>query len=228
LAKCGLLAPTRLELPETSRPLFPQPQNWKDVNTMTIAFGHGLAVSPVQMLTAISAIVNGGNFVPSTLIKHEDTDKIESERIISEKTSNQVCRLMRAVVLEGTGRKAAVPGYVVAGKSGTAEKIIHGRYSKTANMSSFIGTFPAHKPAYVVFVMLDEPKATKETHGYSTGGWIAAPLAGRVIKRVAPILGVRPVDESDPDILKATCVNPNALSDDISKKDFRFASQSDH
>ncbi|MDP1724694.1 MAG: penicillin-binding protein 2 [Alphaproteobacteria bacterium] len=207
LARFGLFKPTRIELPEVSRPLFPSTQNWKDVNTMTIAFGHGMAVSPVQMLSAISTLVNGGILYRPTLVKKQSSEEIFGERVISEKTSLQSCKLMRSVVLEGTGRKAAVPGYLVAGKSGTAEKIKNGRYSKTANLASFIGAFPIHAPRYVVFVMIDEPKGTKETAGYATGGWIGSPLAGRVIKRIAPILGIQPVDENDPSILKRTLVN---------------------
>jgi cell division protein FtsI (penicillin-binding protein 3) len=209
LGRFGLLKPTRIELPEVSKPLFPALHNWKEVNTMTIAFGHGMAVSPVQMLSAISTLTNGGILYRPTLIKKRSSEEIFGERVISEKTSLQSCKLMRSVVLEGTGRKAAVEGYLVAGKSGTAEKVIKGRYSKTANLSSFIGAFPIHQPRYVVFVMIDEPKGIKETAGYATGGWVGSPLAGRVIKRIAPLLGVQPVDENDPEILKKTLVNYN-------------------
>lgn len=226
LHRLGLLTPTKIELPEVSRPLFPAADKWKDVNTMTIGFGHGLAVSPLQMLTAMGAVVNGGHLVPSTLIKRDEKEDIPHEKVISHRSSNLVCRLMRSVVLKGTGRKAAVPGYMVMGKSGTAEKVKGGKYSKTANMSSFIGAFPAHSPTHVLFVMIDEPKGLKETYGYATGGWVAAPLAGRVIKRAAPILAIEPVDETAPDILRKTSLEQRDINLYTPQEDFHFASQS--
>lgn len=228
LFRLGLLTPTKIELPEVSRPLYPARHNWKEVNTMTIAFGHGLAVSPVQMLTAMGAVVNGGYLVPSTLIKRGEKEDISYEQVISTRSSNLVCRLMRSVVLEGTGRKAAVPGYMVMGKSGTAEKVKGGRYSKNANMSSFLGAFPSHKPSHILFVMLDEPKGIKESYGYSTGGWVAAPLAGNIIKRAAPLLAVEPVDEDAPEILRSTSLNKCDINMYSPQEDFHLAAQSAH
>jgi cell division protein FtsI (penicillin-binding protein 3) len=106
-------------------------------------------------------------------------------------------RLMRLVVKNGTGRKAAAPGYIVGGKTGTAEKASGRGYKKKALISSFVAAFPMHKPRYVILAMLDEAKGTKETFGYATGGWVAAPVVGAVVRRIAPVLGLRPIKETD-------------------------------
>lgn len=197
MQKMGFLRKPAIELPELGAPLYPK--HWNTIETMTIAFGHGISVSPLQLATGIAAVVNGGYLVQPTLVKREPDAPIPAERVISQKTSQQIRQLMRLVVEEGTGKQADADGYLVGGKTGTAEKAGAGGYKKKALLSSFVSAFPIHDPRYVVITMIDEPKGTKETHGYATAGWTAAPVASRVITRIAPVLGVAPVKET-PDI----------------------------
>ena len=215
LHKLGMLSPAAIELPEVGAPLVPSP--WRKINTMTVAYGHGLAVSPIQLTTGIATMINGGLFYPATLLPRvkRETGTIErapekgepGSHVLSPDTSEQIRRLMRLVVVEGTGKRAAVNGYLVGGKTGTAEKSARGGYSAKALLSSFVSAFPMTAPRYVVFVMLDEPKGTEETFGYATGGWVAAPVARRVIARTAPMLGIPPVDENTPEIQSEMMVN---------------------
>jgi cell division protein FtsI (penicillin-binding protein 3) len=114
---------------------------------------------------------------------------------------------MRLVVESGTGKFAEAPGYLVGGKTGTAEKVLNGVYRRHANLSSFVAAFPINDPRYVVLAVVDEPHGTKETHGFVTAGWTAAPAVSRVITRIAPILGVPPVDEESPAIRNAVALN---------------------
>ncbi len=196
LQKLGMLDKTPVELDEIGAPITPRP--WRDVNAMTISFGHGMAVSPMQLVAGVAAMVNGGILYPPTLFRRAETPV--GRRVISEKTSEQVRRLLRLVVSQGTGRKAAAKGYLVGGKTGTAEKVVGRSYKQKALMSSFVAAFPMNAPRYVVFAMVDEPTGTKETFGYATGGWVAAPVVGEVISRIGPLLGVKPVNDEDPAI----------------------------
>jgi len=170
---------------------------------MTASFGHGLAVSPVQFASAFGAMVNGGILMPATLIKRTPGARTLGVQVISARTSDQVRRLLRAVVEKGTGSKVKAPGYLVGGKTGTAEKPGRGGYRRSALISSFVAAFPMNQPKYVVYLLLDEPQGDAETHGFAGGGWTAAPLVGRVINRIAPILGVRPVDDEAAPIRRA-------------------------
>jgi len=111
------------------------------------------------------------------------------------------------VVAKGTGSKAAAEGFLVGGKTGTAEKVVGRRYKKKALMSSFVGAFPMNAPRYIVFAMIDEPTGTEKTFGYATGGWVAAPVVGKVISRIGPILGVKTVDESAPAIEREMAID---------------------
>jgi cell division protein FtsI (penicillin-binding protein 3) len=190
LARLGLLTTPGFELPETGAPLVPSP--WREINTMTVAFGHGLAVSPLQLATGMSALVNGGTLPRPTLLKQAALPA--ADRVISARTSERMRGLLRLVVADGTGKQADVPGYMVGGKTGTAEKSRGGGYARTALIASFVAAFPMNQPRYVVYTMLDEPRGTKETHGFRSAGWNASPTTGRIIARIAPILGVRPVD----------------------------------
>ena len=215
LHKLGMLSPAAIELPEVGAPLVPSP--WRKINTMTVGYGHGLAVSPIQLTTGIATMINGGLFYPATLLPRvkRETGTIErapekgepGSHVLSPDTSEQIRRLMRLVVVEGTGKRAAVNGYLVGGKTGTAEKSARGGYSAKALLSSFVSAFPMTAPRYVVFVMLDEPKGTEETFGHATGGWVATPVVRRVIARTAPMLGIPPVDENTPEIQSEMMVN---------------------
>ena len=186
LKRMGLLQPAETELPESAAPLVPS--HWKDVETATIAFGHGISVSPLAFAAAAAAVVNGGTRITPTFLKRAQAQ--QGERVVSEKTSATMRGLLRLVVTEGTGRNAGVPGYDIGGKTGTAEKAHGGGYAHKSLISSFCGVFPIEAPQYLVFVMLDEPKGTKGTSGYATAGYTSAPVAGRVIARIAPLLGL--------------------------------------
>ena len=192
LGRLGMLKPLALELPELGEPQ--APSTWKDLATMTIAFGHGLSITPMHLAGGVSAIVNGGRLIPTTLARRGARDPIVGVQVIRPETSKAMRRLMRLVVERGTGKNADVPGYRVGGKTGTAEKVAGHGYKHNALLSSFVAAFPIEEPRFVLFVAIDEPQATKATHGFATGGWIAAPVAARVIERVAPIAGVAPIE----------------------------------
>ncbi|WP_020592603.1 peptidoglycan D,D-transpeptidase FtsI family protein [Kiloniella laminariae] len=205
LSNFGLLRTASTELSEVGTPLVPSP--WREINTMTISYGHGIAVSPLQMTTAVSSLVNGGVMKPATFIKRDKDYVPAGRRILNEKTSILMRDMMRLVVLHGSGRNADAEGYLVGGKTGTADKLKGGRYVTNSRVSSFVAAFPMNNPRYVVYVMVDEPKGTKKTYGFATGGWVAAPVVKRVIERMAPLLGIQPVhiesaDDSGNSILK--------------------------
>jgi len=187
LSRLGLLDPLKTELPEIASPLYPR--RWERVEAATIAYGHGISVNPLGFAAAAAAVVNGGTLIHPTFLKR-DTPQ-QGERVISEETSQTMRSLMRLVVTDGTGKKADVPGYDVGGKTGTAEKPVNGSYARRLRISSFCGVFPMSDPQYLVFIMLDEPQGNKASFGFATGGWTAAPAAGRVIARIAPLLGVK-------------------------------------
>lgn len=191
LDRFGLTRTAALEIPEVGAPQVPS-GNWSNITVATVSFGHGISVSPLQVATGASAVVNGGVFRPATLLAHAPGDAAPGVRAVSERTSLMMRRLMRMVVTEGSGRKADVPGYRVAGKTGTAEKVVNGRYSKHQVLSSFLGVFPADNPRYTVLVTLDAPKGIPSTYNFATAGWNAAPTAGKVIAAIAPMLGVEP------------------------------------
>jgi cell division protein FtsI (penicillin-binding protein 3) len=193
LKKAGLMDPLKIELPELGTPHYPDLSDWHEINTMTIAYGHGMSVTPMQLARSITSIINGGTLEPITLVKGGNAGKAPGPRVVSQKTSRQMCRLMRMVVEYGTGKKANVDGYRVGGKTGTAEKSMGGGYSHNAKLALFVSTFPVDDPKYVILVMVDEPKGNKSTSGFATGGWIAAPIVGNIISRMAPMMGIRPV-----------------------------------
>jgi cell division protein FtsI (penicillin-binding protein 3) len=199
LRKLGFFDRLQTELPEAAKPLLPP--RWGKLVTVTASFGHGFAVQPMQGAAVAAALVNGGKLIPPTLLKRDvETADALAEQVIKPSTSADMRYLFRLNVTEGTAGKAEVPGYRVGGKTGTAEKVIKGRYSKDHRLTSFIGAFPMDDPKYVMLMMLDEPKPLPETYGYATSGWNAVPTAGKVIARIAPLLGVTP--EFDEDSLK--------------------------
>jgi len=166
---------------------------------MTISYGHGISVSPLQLTSAVAAVVNGGIRRPASLLKYRGLELPEGERVLAEDTSQKMRGLMRLAVSRGTGKNAAVPGYLVGGKTGTAEKQGNGGYREKALISSFVGAFPIDAPRFVVMVMLDEPQGNTSTRNYATGGWVAAPVVGRVIGRMAPLFGIAPRNAGDAD-----------------------------
>ncbi len=182
----GLLSRPVLELPEVGHPIVPQ--TWRPLTTMTVGFGHGLSVSPLQTTAAIGALANDGVAVPVTLLRRSAPAPVR--RVFSSDTSDKMRWMMRQVVLRGSGSRADNDAYPVGGKTGTAEKVVNGRYDRRKRLSSFVGVFPIGNPRYAIFVMLDEPKARKETYGFATAAWNAVPAAGAVIPRIGPMLGV--------------------------------------
>ena len=199
LRTLGLLEPATIELTEVGAPVYPR--RWGRIHTMTIAYGHGIQVSPLNLATGIASMVNGGRLIPATLVYKDDNAFIDSRRVIKARTSDQVRKLMRMVVKEGTGSHADAIGYRVGGKTGTAEKASPDRrgYDETSLISSFVGVYPMDNPEFVVFAMLDEPKGNVGTRGYSGGGWTAAPVVKNVIIRTAPLLGVAPKEDVESD-----------------------------
>ena len=195
LDRLWLLRPVAIELPEVGAPLIPSP--WRQINTITIAYGHGIAVTPLQLASAVAALVNGGVYRPATLLKQRRGLPPEGKRVLKAETSRQMRELMRLVVRSGTGRKADAVGYMVGGKTGTAEKVAGGSYRTKAKISSFVGAFPINAPRYVVLALLDEPKGNASTSFYATGGWVAAPVVKRVVRRMAPLLGLAPATGED-------------------------------
>jgi cell division protein FtsI (penicillin-binding protein 3) len=171
------------------------PPRWGELNTVTIAFGHGLAVAPIQALMAVGALVNGGKLIPPTFLKRDDLSvEAASTQVIKPETSEAMRYVLRlnASNPAGSASAAAIAGYFVGGKTGTAEKVINGRYSKNKNLTTFTAVLPADKPRYVFLTIMDEPQAIEGTHGFSTAGWNAGPVTGNIIERLAPILGLPP------------------------------------
>ena len=191
LKKIGQLDRLRTELPESAEPIVPK--RWVNLNTATIAFGHGLSVAPLQAAMGVAAVMNGGTLIPPTFLKRSEADaQALGKRVIKPETSAIMRYLMRLNVERGTAAKADVPGYYIGGKTGTADKVVNGRYSKAKVLTDFIAVLPADRPRYVLLIMLDEPHATPETHGFTTSGWNAVPTGGAVVARIAPLLGIAP------------------------------------
>jgi cell division protein FtsI (penicillin-binding protein 3) len=189
LARLGLLSPVVSELPERRKPIYPS--HWGDIETATIGFGQGISVTPLAFARAVAEVVNGGRAITPTFLRHPEDAR--GAQLISPRTSATMRELLRYVVTDGTGRRADVAGYDVGGKTGSAQVPgPHGGYVRGKLLSSFCAIFPAGNPRYLVFVMLDEPHGTKKTFGNALAGVTAAPLAGRVIARIAPVLGLPP------------------------------------
>jgi cell division protein FtsI (penicillin-binding protein 3) len=191
LRKMGQLDRLRTELPESASPIVPK--RWSELNTITIAFGHGLSVAPLQAVMGINAVMNGGYLIPPTFLKRSEAEaRALAKKVIKSDTSDKMRYLMRLNAEIGTAKQADVKGYYIGGKTGTSEKVVNGRYSKKQVLNSFTAIVPADNPQFQVLVMLDEPKPLPETHGFITSGWNAVPTGGKVIARIAPLLGIEP------------------------------------
>ena len=200
LRKMGFLDKVQIELKERGRTLTPG-ANWNQIETMTVGYGHGIAVTPLHLATGYATLFNGGIYRPATLLKVDKNHAAgKGHRVFSEDTSYKMRALLRLVVMQGTGKKADAPGYRVGGKTGTAEKIVGGHYTSSLVVTSFAGVFPMDEPRYVMVVMLDEPHATAETFGFHTAGWNVAPVVSKTISRIAPMLGVRPDKNREPNM----------------------------
>jgi cell division protein FtsI (penicillin-binding protein 3) len=194
-----LLDPMKTEAGPMASPQVPQ--RWGEIETITAAYGHGIAMAPLQFAAAASAVVNGGRKVTPTFIKQQPDADVADIPLMSTSTSEKMRVLMRRNVAEraGTGKRAEVPGYQVGGKTGTAEMPGVGGYREKAVISSFLAAFPMDNPRYLVFVLLFEPKGTQETGGEVLASRNAAPTAGRVISRIGPLLGVMPTQAAAAD-----------------------------
>ncbi len=187
----GFFASTSLESAENAKPIVPR--RWPEETVATLSYGYGMSVTPMHLIAAFSAIVNGGTYKTPTLIKTQGD--VAGQRVISENTSKKMLRLLRRVVVEGSGKNANVEGYEVAGKTGTANKLVDGKYINGKVITSFLATFPASNPQYALLVVLDEPQAIKETWGFVTSGWNTVPTANNIIKAIAPQLNIKGNEE---------------------------------
>lgn len=200
LRKMGFLEPVSIELNERGRTLTPG-ANWGDIATMTVGYGHGIAVTPLHLATGYATLFNGGIWRPATLLKTGPGHPVpQGHRVFSAETSYRMRGLLRLVVTDGTGRKADAPGYRIGGKTGTAEKIVGGRYTGAAVVTTFAGVFPMDSPRYVIVAMLDDPKATPDTYGFHTAGWNVAPVVSKVVGRVGALLGIAPDPSREADM----------------------------
>jgi cell division protein FtsI (penicillin-binding protein 3) len=191
LDKLGLLSRLSTEIGESAAPLVPSP--WQQINTITIAYGHGLSVTPLQLATATLPLVNGGFAVTPTFLPRSRLAGLrQAPSVLKPATSRAMLQLMRLNVLKGTGKRANAEGYRVGGKTGTAEKVVGRHYQGSELLNSFLSVFPTDAPEYLVLVMLDEPKRVRETNNEATAGVNAAPTVGKIVARIAPILGVQP------------------------------------
>ena len=200
LGRMGFLNRVEVEIKERARALTPG-SNWGPLEVMTVGYGHGIAVTPLHLASGYATLFNGGIYRPATLLRVDRNHPVsKGRRVFTEETSYKMRALLRLVVTEGTGKKADAPGYRVGGKTGTAEKLLNGRYTSSAVVTTFAGVFPMDEPRYVIVAMLDDPKATAETYGFHTAGWNVAPVISGTVSRIAPMLGVRPDKRREPNM----------------------------
>jgi cell division protein FtsI (penicillin-binding protein 3) len=195
----GMNARPSIELPARGFPLWPK-GNWARITTMTVGFGHGIAVTPLHLAAAYAALVNGGIWRPATLRKHVPGAEVPGRRVWKESTSARMRQLLRLIVTKGTGRNADAVGFRVGGKTGSAEKPGVGGYNRTSVVATFAAAFPMDNPRYVIIAMLDEPQGTVATSGQRTAAWNATPVVGRLVPRIGPLLGIMPDTGRDVDI----------------------------
>jgi len=194
LKKMGILDRLQTELPESAAPQLPK--RWSELSTITIAYGHGLAVSPLQAVMATAALVNGGYLIPPTFLpRTPEQASAMATKVISPETSEAIRYVMRLNATEGTARAAAIPGYFVGGKTGTADQPGKSGYDNKTVLTTFMAVTPADKPRYLLLTMLDDPQAVEGTYGYRTAGQNAGPVTGLILERVAPLLGLVPRSE---------------------------------
>ncbi|MDG1153808.1 MAG: penicillin-binding protein 2 [Alphaproteobacteria bacterium] len=204
MQELNLLEPLDIILPERAKTIYPK--YWRKTETATISYGHGISVSPLHLVSAIGAVVNGGTYYKPLFIKDQIA---EGRTVFSSKTSRQVRKLMRYNTTNGSGKLTNVQGYLVGSKTGTAEKPKNGGYDKKALISSLVASFPMHNPKYIVYILIDEPQPSPITNNLRpTGGWVGAPVAAKVIEQIAPILDIYPVDENNPAIKRAMKIPP--------------------
>jgi cell division protein FtsI (penicillin-binding protein 3) len=194
MRKVGCLNRCNIEIPEKGQPIVPR--HWREANTMTIAYGYGLAVSPLHLLNSVASVVGDGCRKEATLIKFKEGElKRPCDRIVQASVAHKMRQLLRLVVVQGTSKKANVPGYFVAAKTGTRNMLeSSGAYNKNRVSTTFVGLIgeSVEKPRYIVVALLEDPKGLKKTFGFTASGWNVAPIGGKILGRVAPILGLQP------------------------------------
>ncbi len=191
LRKMGQLTRLRTELPESAEPLVPK--HWGELNTITIAFGQGLNVAPLQALMAVGALANGGQLIKPTFLKRsEEEARVDAPRVVRPEVSESLRYLMRLNAEIGSAKKANIPGYFIGGKTGTADKLIHGHYDHTKVFTTFMAVLPADKPKYLFLTLMDEPQAVPGDGGYHTAAMNSGVVTGQIIERVTPLLGLPP------------------------------------
>ncbi len=205
----GMNERPHIELPAKGFPIWPG-KDWPRLRNMTVGFGHGIAVTPLHLATAYATMVNGGIWRPATLHKLSPSEVPQGRRVFKASTSSRMRQLMRAISLYGTGRNADAPGYRVGGKTGSAEKPGQNGYQRSALISTFAAAFPMDQPRYVIIAMLDEPRGTIASSFQRTAAWNAAPIVGRLVPRIGPLIGVRPDDTRDIDISSIAPLIPEA------------------
>ena len=209
LVDLGMSERPYIELPARGFPLW-EKSKWGRLKAMTVGYGHGVAVTPLHLASAYAAMVNGGIWRPATLHKVQPGKAPKGRRVFKESTSSRMRQLLRMITVYGTGKKADAPGYRVGGKTGSAEKPGGGGYRRKSLVSTFAAVFPMDRPRYVVIAMLDEPKGTTASSFQRTAAWNAAPIVGRLVPRIGPILGVRPDMTRDVDISDLKRLVPGA------------------
>ena len=190
LKKLGFMDQINSELPDPSKNIIPP--NWKEINTMTISFGHGIAITPLHAAVAGASLVNGGRLIHPTFLKKNTNEKMDYSKVIDPTTSEKLKKLMYLNVINGSGKNAAVDGILVGGKTGSAEKVSDKTYEKNKLRTTFLGAFPINEPKYILFLLLDEPEGIEETYGYATAGYNVAPTFSNIVTRIAPMLDIIP------------------------------------
>lgn len=199
MADLGMNERPYIELPARGFPIWPSGE-WPRLRTMTVSYGHGIAVTPLHLASAYAALVNGGIWRPATLHKLAPGEAPRGRRVFKASTSARMNQLLRMIAVYGTGRSANAPGFRVGGKTGSAEKPGAGGYRRSTLVSTFAAAFPMDRPRYVVIAMLDEPKGTAASSYQRTAAWNAAPIVGKVVPRIGPLLGIMPDDTRDIDL----------------------------
>jgi cell division protein FtsI (penicillin-binding protein 3) len=199
MADLGMNERPYIELPAKGFPIWASGE-WPLLRGMTVGYGHGIAVTPLHLASAYATMVNGGIWRPATMHKLAPGQVPRGRRVFKASTSARMNQLLRMIVAYGTGRKANAPGFRIGGKTGSAEKPGAGGYKKTSLVSTFAAAFPMDRPRYVIIAMLDEPKGTIASSFQRTAAWNAAPIVGRLVPRIGPILGVAPDSSRDVDL----------------------------
>lgn len=199
MADLGMNERPYVELPARGFPIWPS-GDWPRLRAMTVSYGHGIAVTPLHLASAYATMVNGGIWRPATLHKLAPADVPKGRRVFKASTSARMNQLLRMIAVYGTGRNANAPGFRVGGKTGSAEKPGAGGYRRSTLVSTFAAVFPMDRPRYAIIAMLDEPKGTVASSFQRTAAWNAAPIVGRLVPRIGPMLGVMPDDRKDIDL----------------------------